>query len=293
MAVVALGTAGALAAAGRKHVSAHKSTTAEGKNPKHGSAPDQERRAAQRRGGARGVVERIPLPRERPTTEAPAATEPAVKALPPDLDAAKQAIGLVRKGKSSEATALATSIGDPVAQKLVEWALLRSESGAGFERYAAFIRANPHWPSIPLLRRRAEARLWQERRDAATVRRFLDGEPTSARGRLALARVLMGEGDRAGAEREIRVAWQSAELSAETEAATLDEFRNVLTRADHTARMDRRIGAKDFGAAMRAAKRLGSNEVAIVKACTAAAANSAKAGALLDAVSADREAATA
>ena len=285
MAVVALGTAGALAAAGRKHVSAHKSTTAEGKNPKHGSAPDKERRAAQRRGGARGVVERIPLPRERPTTEASAATEPAVKALPPDLDAAKQAIGLVRKGKSSEATALATSIGDPVAQKLVEWALLRSESGAGFERYAAFIRANPHWPSIPLLRRRAEARLWQERRDAATVRRFLDGEPTSARGRLALARVLMGEGDRAGAEREIRVAWQSAELSAETEAATLDEFRNVLTRADHTARMDRRIGAKDFGAAMRAAKRLGSNEVAIVKACTAAAANSAKAGALLDAVS--------
>jgi soluble lytic murein transglycosylase len=281
--VVALATAGALAAAGRKHVSTHKSTTAEGKNPKHGSAPDKERRAAQRRGGAHGVVERIPLPRERPTTDPPAATEPAVKALPPDLDAAKQAIGLVRKGKSSEATALATSIGDPVAQKLVEWALLRSESGAGFERYAVFIRANPHWPSIPLLRRRAEARLWQERRDAATVRRFLDGEPTSARGRLALARVLIGEGDRAGAEREIRLAWQS-ELSAETEAAILDEFRDVLTRADHTARMDRRIGAKDFGAAMRAAKHLGSNEVAIVKACTAAASNSAKAGALLDAV---------
>jgi soluble lytic murein transglycosylase len=226
-------------------------------------------------------VERIPLPRERPPTERPAATEPTVKALPPDLDAAKQAIGLVRKGKSSEATALATSIGDPVAQKLVEWALLRrSESGAGFERYAAFIRANPHWPSIPLLRRRAEARLWQERRDAASVRRFLDGEPTSARGRLALARVLLGEGDRAAAEREIRLAWQSAELSAETEAAILDEFRDLLTRADHIARMDRRIGAKDFGAAMRVAKRLGSNEVAIVKACTAAQANSSKAGAL-------------
>jgi soluble lytic murein transglycosylase len=282
--VVALGSAGALAAAGDKHVSAHKSTTAAAKNPKHRSAPDKERRTAQRRGGAQAAAERIPLPRERPPIERPAATEPAVKALPPDLDAAKRAIGVVRKGKSGEASGLAASIGDPVAQKLVEWALLRSESGAGFERYAAFIRANPHWPSIPLLRRRAEARLWQERRDVATVRRFLDGEPTSARGRLALARVLMGEGDRAGAEREIRVAWQSAELSAETEAATLDEFRNVLTRADHTARMDRRIGAKDLGAAMRAAKRLGSNEVAIVKACTAAQANSAKAGALLDAV---------
>jgi len=283
-AVVALGPAAALAAAGKKHVSAHKSTKVEKKNPKHGSS-DKERKAAQRRDKAQAVVERIPLPRERPPTERSATTEAVVKSITPDFDAAKQAIGLVRKGKSSEATALARSIGDPVAQKLVEWALLRSESGAGFERYAAFIRANPHWPSIPLLRRRAEARLWQDRRDAATVRGFLDGAPTSARGRLALARVLMVEGDRAGAEREIRAAWQSAELSAETEAAILDEFRDMLTRADHTARMDRRIGAKDFGAAMRVAKRLGSNEVAIVKACTAAQANSTKAGAL-DAVSA-------
>ena len=286
-AVVAFGPADALAAAARKHVSAHKTTKTEGKNSKRASTPGKERRTAQRR-GAQPPAARIPLPKERPPTEGPALTDPAVKALPPNLDAVKQVIWLVRQGKSSEATALAKAIDDPVAQKLLEWALLRrSESGAGFERYAAFVHANPHWPSIPLLRRRAEARLWQERHDAATVRRFLDGEPRSAMGRLALARVLMAEGDRAGAEREIRVAWQSAELSSETEATTFDEFRAVLTRADHLGRMDRRIGAKDFGAAMRAAKRLGSNEVAIVKACTAAAANSSKAGNLLDAVPGD------
>src|SRR5262249_54200200 len=185
-----------------------------------------------------------------------------------------------------EASTLEKSIGDPVAQTLVEWVLLRSaDSAAGFERYAAFIRANPHWPSIPLLRRRAEVRLWQERRDAASVRRFLDGQPTTGMGRFALDRVLMKEGDRAGAEREIRVAWRSTELSAEAEAAVLAEFNDILTRADHTARMDKRIGAKDFGAAMRAAKRLGGDSVAIVKACAASEANSNKAGGLLDAVS--------
>ncbi len=31
---------------------------------------------------------------------------------------------------------------------------VRSQNDAGVERYAAFIRANPDWPSIPLLRRR-------------------------------------------------------------------------------------------------------------------------------------------
>ncbi len=99
--------------------------------------------------------------------------------------------------------------------------------------------------------------------------------------------MLIGEGDRAGAESELRAAWRSAELTAETEAAVLDAFRDLLTRADHTARMDRRIGAKDFGAAMRAAKRLGDNEVAIVKACAAAEANATKGGELLDAVPAE------
>jgi soluble lytic murein transglycosylase len=217
----------------------------------------------------------IPLPIARPV----------LVSLPPDQAAVKQAIDLVRQRQLSEATALATSIGDPVAQKVVEWALLRApESRAGFERYAAFIRANSDWPSIPLLRRHAEGRLQQERRDAATVRGFLGGEPTSAVGRLALARVLMSEGDRAGAAREVRAVWRSAPLSTELEAAVLDALRDELTQADHRARMDRRIGAKDFGMAMRAAKRLGDDEVAIVKACAAAEANSSNGGALLDGV---------
>jgi peptidoglycan lytic transglycosylase len=190
----------------------------------------------------------------------------------------------MRQRKFSDATTLAASISDPVAQKLVEWALLRSDSTAGFGRYAVFIKANADWPSIPLLRQRAEAGLWKERRDAATVRRFFGQQPVSALGRLALARVLLGEGDRAGAEREVRAAWQSAEMSAELEATVADAFHDVLTRVDYTARMDRRIGAKDFGAAMRAAKRLGPAQVAIVKACEAAAANSTKSGALLEAV---------
>jgi len=172
-----------------------------------------------------------------------------------------------------------------VGQKLVEWTLLRNPgSAAGFDRYAVFIQANADWPSIPLLRQRAEARLWQERRDAATARRFVGEQPVSAIGRLALARVLLSEGDRASAAREVRAVWRSAEMSVELEANLADVFRNELSPADHTARMDRRIGAKDFGAAMRAAKRLGPPQIAIVKACDAAKTNSTKSRALLEAV---------
>ena len=271
--MTALGSADAFSTPGHKDVPPHRSDAAKGEHHKRGSASEAKR-------SERAVGPRIPLPSDQPT----AGNLTSAPQLSRDLAATKQAIGLVQQRKFSDATRLAALISDPVAQKLVEWALLRSDSTAGFDRYAVFIRANADWPNIPLLRQRAEAGLWKEQRDAATVRRFFGAQPVSALGRLALARVLLGEGDRAGAEREVRAVWQSAEMSAELEATVAGAFHDVLTSVDHTARMDRRIGAKDFGAAMRAAKRLGSAQVAIVKACEAAAANSTKSGALLEAV---------
>ena len=203
----------------------------------------------------------------------------------PDLVVLKQTLQLLQQHKLGDATKLAASIDDPAAQKLIQWASLRDPNNtAGFDQYNSFIRANPDWPSIPLFRRRAEARLWQERSDPATVRRFVGTQPTSARGRLALARAMLSDGDRAGATREVRAVWQSAELSADLEAAVIDSFRDELTLADDIARMDQRIGAKDFAAAMRAAKRVGSTQVAIVKACEAAETNVTKGGALLEAL---------
>jgi soluble lytic murein transglycosylase len=219
-----------------------------------------------------------------PSIDRPAQTAAAAP-LSGDLATVKQAIALVRKAKIGEATGMEQTIGDPVAQKLVEWFILRQpDSEAGFGRYAAFMADNSNWPSMGVLRRRVEARLWQERSDAATVRSFTGGQPVSAKGHLALARVLLAEGDRDGAERQVRDAWRSDELSERVEADALDAFRAILTREDHRARMDKRIGAKDLSGAMRAARRLGDDEIAIVKACAAVTANATKAIELLDAV---------
>jgi soluble lytic murein transglycosylase len=200
-----------------------------------------------------------------------------------DLAAVKNAISLARKAKTSEATAIQKTIGDPAARKLVEWFILRHPDGdTNFSRYAAFIADSPGWPSMGLMRKRAETRLWQERNDAATVRSFVGDQPKSAKGRFALARVLLAEGDRDGAGRLVREAWRSDELSERSEAEAFELFHDLLTREDHRARMDKRIGARDLSGAKRAAQRLGSDELSIVKAC--AAANADKALDLLDAV---------
>jgi len=192
--LVALGTGEALSAARAKPASAQHKKAAAAAHHKH----KKER-------------EKVETKRPGHVIDQTAAGEAAP--LSPALTTAKQAITLIRQGKTKDAMALAESIDDPVAAKLVQWARLRhSDSEAGFDRYAAFISANPEWPSVPAFRRRAEARLWQERRDAATVRRFIGEKPLSPAGRLALARIAMHEGDRAAGESEVRAVWQSAAL---------------------------------------------------------------------------------
>src|ERR1700677_48663 len=215
---------------------------------------------------------------QRKSTRPGDAPPPSAEAFPlsADLAAVRNAIYLARKAKTGEATAVQKTIGDPAARRLVEWFILRHpEADANFSRYAAFIADSPDWPSIGLMRKRAEARLWQERSDAATIRNFMGDHPTSAKGRFALARVLLAEGDRDGAGSLVRQSWRLDELSERSEADAFELFRDLLTREDHRARMDKRIGAKDLSGARRAAQRLGSDELLIVKACAAGNADDA------------------
>ncbi|MCA6109059.1 lytic transglycosylase domain-containing protein [Bradyrhizobium cenepequi] len=228
--------------------------------------------------GKRGRAKHTDARRKSRESKDASAKEAPTPTLSGDLALVKDAIDLARKAKTEEATATRDRITDPAGQKLVEWYILRrSETTANFNRYAAFIAANPDWPSMALLRRKAEGRLWEQRSDAVTVHRFTRDRPASAKGKFALARVLLTEGDRDGAERLVRDAWRSHELSERLESDAYELFGDLLTREDHRARMDKRIGAKDLADARRAAQRLGSDELAIVKACGAVAAKSSKA----------------
>jgi len=215
------------------------------------------------------------------------AAAPTVSTPPSDIEAVKQAIGLARSGKTAEASAVERGISDPLARKLVEWAILRSDDNdVDFARYSAFIAANPSWPSNVTFRRRAEALLWQERAPSATVRAFFgNAKPLSPKGRFALARALLSDGDRAGAQVHVRAAWRGDSFSSEIETQALDLFAGLITPADEKIRMDRRLYASDdVDAGLRAAKRLGGDQVAIAKARIAVSTKAGNAKTLLDAV---------
>jgi soluble lytic murein transglycosylase len=255
------------------------------------------------------AAKELPLPRPRPTQgatpsapsdkratstpESGAAPTPlppgaTVAALPPltDLNAVRQAIDLVRKGKHRDANDLTRGMKDPVSAKVVEWFLLRSDDNmVSFDRYASFISNNPDWPSIWFFRRRAEAVLWRERREAATVRAFFRANPPlTAKGKFALARALSAQGERQEAEAIARDAWRNDPFTSDVETAAHDMFEKYLTREDHKIRMDRRLNVEDVEAGLRAANRLGGVDQAIARARAAVIRKESKAAALLDAV---------
>jgi soluble lytic murein transglycosylase len=203
-----------------------------------------------------------------------------------DADALENVIDLVRKHKPADATQAEAAISDPVARKLAEWIILRSDdNGASVERYRAFIAANPSWPSQTFLRRRGEAALWDDHRDDATVWAWFENEsPVSAKGRFALARAMLARGDRANAERLVREAWRNDAMSEDTENAALDLFGALLTPGDQKARMDLLLYGTEHEAALRAARRLGGDEVALARARIAADRKASNTRALLESV---------
>jgi soluble lytic murein transglycosylase len=252
----------------------------------------------------------VPLPQPRPAsapakvganattaTSTQAASRPARPALasseaasPADLAALRDAITAARRGKAAQASDLQQTISDPVARKLVEWAILRSDENesVSLSRYTAFINANPAWPAIGMLRRRAEGTLWSDRPDPSFVRAFFGKErPISTKGKFALARALLLQGDRAGAQSLVRETWRNDNFSGELESLALDVFGDLITAADHKARMDMRLYAEDVEGGLRSAKRAGGNAPAIAKARVAVIQKAANAKALLDAVPAE------
>ena len=230
---------------------------------------------------SRNVIKPLPRP-----VSGPFAVAPTSVTSPEDAAAVKRVIEAARHGREADADVAEQSIRDPVARKLAEWVIVRSDNtNPNFARYAAFVTANPSWPHASLFGRRAENALWNDHVDDATVLAFFASHrPSTAKGCYMLARALLAKGDLDGAAALVRHAWRHEDSGAEAENKVLELFGSMLTRADHKARMDQRFYAEDVEAGMRAANRLGGDELAIGRARAAVIKRLNNAKALLDAV---------
>jgi soluble lytic murein transglycosylase len=271
-------TSDAEAARGRGKGSHAVSGKAAGKTAKSAGRKAAARSKEKKSTSAKNAVPQIPL--------VPA---PTAETLDPDIALVKSAIENVRRGATSKATEIEAGISDPVARTLVEWLILRSDhNGVGSRRYLSFIAANPSWPSLAAFRRRAEAMLWNEKPNPTQVLRFFaEAPPQTGAGRMVLARALIVQGDVEAARAQIREAWRNSSMTADFEKHVIEYYSEFLTRADHKARMERRLFAADHEAALRMARRLGGADLAIAQARIAFNRKAGNAKKLLDAVPTD------
>jgi soluble lytic murein transglycosylase len=185
-------------------------------------------------------------------------TVEAVASNPMAVAAIKEAL----RNNYSDAGAFAERSGDPAAIKLVELLYLKEHGDdVGFPRIRDFQAAAPKWPLSETLRKRAEQALLKNvEAPEVVVAYFEKNETLTAEGHAAHARALYQLGRNDEAKQQLRRAWMKADLEGDVEKRIASEFGSQLSSGDHKARLGRLIYAQQSSAAIRHAKRLGSDQ---------------------------------
>lgn len=148
----------------------------------------------------------------------------------------QRALELTREENWPEALAAAGPEAS-VARDIVEWHRLRAKEGSAYD-VEAFLARRPDWPGLPYLRRRNEE-IIIEKSHKRVLAFFAQQPPQTAAGAASLARAFLHQGDRARAEAELKRAWVTMPMDAETQAAYLADHATLLAphHADRLANL--------------------------------------------------------
>ncbi|HKW54618.1 MAG TPA: lytic transglycosylase domain-containing protein [Stellaceae bacterium] len=145
---------------------------------------------------------------------------------------------------------MAARASERLPAKTLQWLELTRSGTAGFADIVGFADGNPHWPLQGVLRERAEAAS-ADIPDGVLLPYFQKNPPTTPKGKLRLADMLVASGQGDAATSVIRALWLAPDLDPDTERAVLDRYGARLRPEDHAARLDRVIAAGLSSAAGR------------------------------------------
>lgn len=173
----------------------------------------------------------------------------------------RQGLAAARSRDISGARNAAAQIGDPVARKLVEWALLdTSAAQMPYSDLAAAQRGFAGWPRAESRRIAAEQVLDRSYAGSASaLALFAQRSPTTIEGAIALAEALEQGGRGEEARRLIGEWWRTKSFEEATQSRVLTRWGAALTQADHEARLNMLL-LGPHGPATRAMIQLVSSE---------------------------------
>ncbi|WP_170937382.1 MULTISPECIES: lytic transglycosylase domain-containing protein [Rhodomicrobium] len=172
-----------------------------------------------------------------------------------DIDALKEVVKQVQKQDFPDARDAMAKIGDATVKKFALWYYYRAEApDVPATEIAAFLDANPLWPSRAALTEAIEdALFWRETDPAKVIAYFSGRRPVSGTGKAALGSALIETGRKSEGEALVREAWRKTVLTPSIEKKLRQ--LHVLTAEDHRARADYLL-IQDNKARLPAVKRL-------------------------------------
>lgn len=169
-----------------------------------------------------------------------------------DLTPVDEAFKAVDRYQERIARAEIRKINDPLMQKVLTWYVLRHIPGASStDEIDDFIDANPDWPDVNGLKRRAEELLPDSWNPASVIAYFHQRPPVSDVGRARLAEALIRDGRLDEGVPMARELWREGRFPTADEKRFYRAVRVHLRQADHIARLDDLLWDGRFGATRR------------------------------------------
>jgi len=171
---------------------------------------------------------------------------------------------------------------DNFTNKIKTWErLTRDNSVENYAELAQFIRKNPDWPKIWLLKRKAEKSMPSRASAAQIIAWFDDYPPKTAKGLDQYISALMISGRKNDAQNLMRQSWGDIDMSRDEQRNLYRKHGRLIDREAHTRRLDTLLFSKQYSSARGIASVLGGGFPALTEARIALASESSNANALL------------
>lgn len=165
------------------------------------------------------------------------------------------------------AEAAAAKAHNKLLAKVLQWlSYTQPNSGASFAEITSFIRANPTWPQIGTLQRRAEETITAATPDAVVLDWFSAMAPQTVDGAMAYGKALINAGQNEKAEKLLRDAWITGNFGPVQERQFLASFQDLLRDEDDVARLDRLLWTHQDQVAARQLSRVDDSYRALAQA---------------------------
>nr|ADI20170.1 soluble lytic murein transglycosylase and related regulatory proteins (some contain lysm/invasin domains) [uncultured alpha proteobacterium EB080_L06A09] len=154
---------------------------------------------------------------------------------PNDVLNLSKGLDAIESGNYTETNVHLKELKNPIAKKILKWAMLRSGHG-DWKEYQNFLNDNPQWPGLKKLKKQAEIKIPENSNPQDILNFFGKQNPDTGFGALKLIKALIATNKRNRANKILYYSWSNLSLSLDEQKEFLSN--ELLTEFHHEDRIN-------------------------------------------------------